>query len=590
MASSAFSFHCMICFEEFDPDVNYPVVLPCGHTYVCATCAGRIDMCMECRAPLVARIDVPGSCGPAPPPPPGEAPPGRENNQSAYNQAGGSAYSNRVRNSPGFRRRYGNQYGLDARPPGPPASSPGQAAKPTVVKHRLPLPKNAVLLSLIQVSEPARRRMEVEAPPTPEKDGEGGPSSGPAGSRTPSPGDGGTALPRFSQPSPLFVTGSPGGRGGTPGDGGGHLDLTLGGSLDDEERKIRVGTYLEGGPCGTYAVASKSGLLVYPTLFEHTLPDAMGGGRDRDNDVARGVEDIVKKHRSRSRGKKKKEKEEAGTPGDDGRRKSLGVRSEPDDLLHSISEGRKSHETLVEPSASHDAIEARASSVEHDDPAVPGGLLAAMSISNDEEADVFPSAGSPLTLTSDRLAGLAGGMERMTAMSDPGLSLSVSLTSDDDEEDDDDAYHGGDAPVAAPADVSGDTSDGSLSLVDRLNISTRSTPVKRLRSAAISPVKSKDDSSTLRRFARHFTTGSSPGRAGGDGSDGEEGHDENEFERPLIRLKYGDRVQVVSMDGRGWVKLARGYGYIRLENDKQLVKGESFPVFEQIKEVRVCAP
>ena len=49
---------------------------------------------------------------------------------------------------------------------------------------------------------------------------------------------------------------------------------------------------------------------------------------------------------------------------------------------------------------------------------------------------------------------------------------------------------------------------------------------------------------------------------------------QEEFERPLIRLKYGDRVQVVSMDSRGWVKLARGYGYIKLENDKQLVKGK----------------
>lgn len=49
-------------------------------------------------------------------------------------------------------------------------------------------------------------------------------------------------------------------------------------------------------------------------------------------------------------------------------------------------------------------------------------------------------------------------------------------------------------------------------------------------------------------------------------------NNDDEFERPLIRLKYGDRVQVVSMDSRGWVKLARGYGYIRLENDKQLVK------------------
>ena len=47
-----------------------------------------------------------------------------------------------------------------------------------------------------------------------------------------------------------------------------------------------------------------------------------------------------------------------------------------------------------------------------------------------------------------------------------------------------------------------------------------------------------------------------------------------EFDRPLTRLKYGDRVQVVSsMDTRGCVKLTRGYVYIWLENDKQLVKG-----------------
>ncbi len=49
---------------------------------------------------------------------------------------------------------------------------------------------------------------------------------------------------------------------------------------------------------------------------------------------------------------------------------------------------------------------------------------------------------------------------------------------------------------------------------------------------------------------------------------------QDESKRPLLRLKYGDRVQVVSCDPRGgWVKLARGYGYIRLEHEKkQLVK------------------
>lgn len=176
-------------------------------------------------------------------------------------------------------------------------------------------------------------------------------------------------------------------------------------------------------------------------------------------------------------------------------------------------------------------------------------------------------------------------------MSDPGLSLSVSLTSDDD--DGEPSLDDGDADAADASTDADASADGSF-LVDRLNISTRSTPVKRLRSAAISPVKSKDDSSTLRRFARHFTTGHVPGGGGArksphGGRDGGEGSDENEFERPLVRLKYGDRVQVVSMDGRGWVKLARGYGYIRLENDKQLVKGEFFQVLRRFNWRRVSA-
>ncbi len=66
-------------------------------------------------------------------------------------------------------------------------------------------------------------------------------------------------------------------------------------------------------------------------------------------------------------------------------------------------------------------------------------------------------------------------------------------------------------------------------------------------------------SPTLKTLHRQFSHGSNPFQ--------------KDFDRPLLRLKYGDRVQVVSMDSRGWVKLARGYGYIRLENEKQLVKG-----------------
>jgi hypothetical protein len=40
------------------------------------------------------------------------------------------------------------------------------------------------------------------------------------------------------------------------------------------------------------------------------------------------------------------------------------------------------------------------------------------------------------------------------------------------------------------------------------------------------------------------------------------------------RLGFGDRVQVVSVEG-GWAKLARGYGYVRADRN-QLVKGMYF--------------
>ena len=280
MASSAFSFHCMICFEEFDPNTNYPVVLPCGHTYVCVTCANKIDICMECRTPLVMKIEVP------PPPPPPNTPQLEAASGGQHRRGSGAAspittttksgndYADRVQNSPGFRRRYGHreEYNQNKRS-GTRVNMPGannvQQKKPEPIKTRLPLPKNAVLLSLIQASEPHRRRAEVEAPPTPVKTQEdksllnlGSSESSPIASR----GGGGLhtnsnstgSLPKFSRPSPLFLDGSASGEGGNQ---HANNEMLQGSSADGEEHKIRVGTYLEGGPCGTYAVAVKSGLL-----------------------------------------------------------------------------------------------------------------------------------------------------------------------------------------------------------------------------------------------------------------------------------------------------------------------------------------
>ena len=148
MASSAFSFHCMICFEEFDPINNFPVVLPCGHTYVCNNCANRLDKCMECRTPLEMKVEVP-------PPPPGQS-----STPEAYHKENQPQHE---RMSPALLRRQQlvqNRYGRH-----PPNLTPPKPAPPQSIKQRLPLPKNAVLLSLIQASEPARRRTNVHSPP-----------------------------------------------------------------------------------------------------------------------------------------------------------------------------------------------------------------------------------------------------------------------------------------------------------------------------------------------------------------------------------------------------------------------------------------
>ncbi len=57
VTTSNISFHCIICYEDFDSEVNYPVILPCGHTYICVQCANRITKCMECRTSLFAEDD-----------------------------------------------------------------------------------------------------------------------------------------------------------------------------------------------------------------------------------------------------------------------------------------------------------------------------------------------------------------------------------------------------------------------------------------------------------------------------------------------------------------------------------------------------
>mmetsp|Transcript_30684 Transcript_30684/g.65194 ORF Transcript_30684/g.65194 Transcript_30684/m.65194 type:complete len:879 (+) Transcript_30684:81-2717(+) len=649
MASSAFSFHCMICFEEFDPQTNYPVVLPCGHTYVCVECANRLDKCMECRTPLTIKVEAP------PPPPPGgggAVPPSTPGpNRNSGGGGGGGAglasspdvqkenmnYADRVRNSPGFRRRYGHlhEYNSNGSKRGGPAHGAGVAPTPPpqVVKQRLPLPKNAVLLSLIQASEPARRRAEVEAPPTPARpnalDGGGGDR---AGSETPSPGGRGGqscpgTLPKFSKPSPLFLDGSSSGdQGCNIGEGTSASNL-VGSVPDDEDHKIRVGTYLEGGPCGTYAVAVKGGLLVYPTLFEHTLPSALNGLRQEEDVVKRDVEELVKKHRASAgtrtfpgnpvssratndseKNEKVKEEERKrfdanGSPITT-ENKTLGGGAFPPSPVD--TEIGVSH-TWVECHDEDENVEARCATVEigsggGDD---EGGLLRGEGDSGsglllggeDFVSPLHSPAGADIPMIEDAMDNAEGGSSGGDS-GEAGVELSafddiaaMAAAASEEKDDRDEVRHGLSVSLTISEDDESDEDGGDGGRCE-VDASTRTLPARRSQSIAgfvprISSPHKDDSCATVsasgggagvgpvaKKFVRHFSQGSYPNLAQKKKRNpkNKEGVIVDEFDRPLIRLKYGDRVQVVSMDSRGWVKLARGYGYIRLENDKQLVK------------------
>lgn len=196
MASETpFSFHCIICFEEFHHEDRYPVVLPCGHTYVCHICAKKLDKCMECRTPLYTLEKKP--------------PDGRTSPLNVY-----VPYSSRrVRNSP-------------------------ETVKPTPpVKKRLPLPKNVVLLSLIQATELATEGAQKKFRVSPK---------------------GESSSVRSGVASPSFES----------------IDSKETKEEEDEEERIKMSTSLALGKSGTYAVAVHEGLEIFPSRQQYVDDDA----------------------------------------------------------------------------------------------------------------------------------------------------------------------------------------------------------------------------------------------------------------------------------------------------------------------------
>ena len=185
----------MICFEEFDAHVRFPVVLPCGHTYVCNVCAHRLDKCMECRTPLFDIVPQSNECKLA---------------------SGGPEQL------PGWSSR---SLGPRTRAPSGRGGIQNRKPPPPPVKRRIPLPKNVVLMSLIEATELATENVQGQ-------------------DHQPS-----------LQDSPMINPSV--------------LDIEV-----DEEEKIKTGTSLAISDCGTYAVAAKDGLEIFPNRPESLVQNS----------------------------------------------------------------------------------------------------------------------------------------------------------------------------------------------------------------------------------------------------------------------------------------------------------------------------
>ena len=126
--------HCIICFDAFTLDERPPVILPCGHTYVCAQCAKRLDKCMECRKPLFIK---PQACV----------------NVNEPLQGSGLA----ANDMPSWYRPPPQRQMPGRQPRHIQGQKPAQPTEPIA----LPVPKNLVMIALMEVSEREKRaRME----------------------------------------------------------------------------------------------------------------------------------------------------------------------------------------------------------------------------------------------------------------------------------------------------------------------------------------------------------------------------------------------------------------------------------------------
>lgn len=199
--ASPFSFHCIVCVEEFHADERYPVVLPCGHTYVCNECANRLDKCMECRTSLSLMISPSTASSTSSL----SSPMVRHLNSPTTTTTTGwssARTGGRIHSNIHSSNNNSNNNNLNTR------TLPQRVIPPPPVTRRLPLPKNVVLLSLMEATA-----MTIQD------------------------------LPDSPMESPI------------------RQSITL---EDTEEQSIRDGTSLATGMCGTYII-NKTSVPIFPS-------------------------------------------------------------------------------------------------------------------------------------------------------------------------------------------------------------------------------------------------------------------------------------------------------------------------------------
>jgi len=226
MIASSLSFHCMICFEQFDSHTIYPVVLPCSHTYICVVCATRIEKCMECRTSLFTTTEIDEY---HPQDGDGNAA-GTSSSRSGRSQARSTVSYSAARY--GRRLNHGRiESGLNNNTGRTPSSFNQKRTK-----VRLPLPKNVVLISLIEASNMAKESAKNQE----------------------------VLKASFSA-----------------GYGYGRNDM------DEEENQILLGADIATSSCGTYAVSTRNGLKIVQNIATNS---ASGNNRGDDNIERDGID------------------------------------------------------------------------------------------------------------------------------------------------------------------------------------------------------------------------------------------------------------------------------------------------------------